>query len=347
MKAAQPFWNHWGLLRNPFGNIGSADDVFESREIARIMERLYEAVEEGGIHAITGERGIGKTTAKNELLNMMEENRSRYAYSLLECMDLGNVSMATIHSALIMDLSSERQKMSSEARSRQVTRIMGELAATKKIALVIDEAQRLPIETLEKLKMLTERRWAFRTKLISVLLFGQAELIHRLSRDEGLTMRVTKYRMSGFSDDEVLQYIDLRCRTAGGNMKDIFDDEVLVYIAENQHSPLHINHVCSSAMRMARQIGEQKVTCAMIYETGGIRSPRQILKDNGITVTGFARDIHMHDQVVTHLLNGDESQASAEQKARFHAGLSNISRGTELDTGDHGEEYSERQKAAG
>lgn len=342
MKQPQPFWKRWNLRKNPFGNIESADDVFEGCEMARIMEMLSEAVEEGGIYSVTGERGIGKTTGKNEIMNYFRENKHRFACSILECMNLKNVTLSTIQTALIIDLSSESPKPYAEHRSRQVRRILGELADRKKVVLIIDEAQNLKVNTLENLKMLTEMTWGFRSRLITVLLFGQAELNYRLSRDEGLMMRVTKYHMKGLTTDEVLQYIDLRCRTAGGNMREIFENDVLTYIAENQHSPLHINHVCSSAMRMARRAGEKKVKLCMIYECGGIRSPRQILRDNGISIKAFAKQIHMHDQKVTKMLNGDSGDVSTEQRERFSDGISNLARGTDADT-----EYHEKEKAAG
>ena len=342
MKKPQPFWKHWNLKRNPFGCIESADDVFESGEMGRIMEHLAEAVEEGGIYSITGERGIGKTSAKNEIINYFDENNSRYTYSILECMDLKIVKMSTILTALIIDLSSESPKQQTEHKARQARRILGEIAGNKKIALIIDEAHKLNMTTLEHLKMLTEMTWGFRSKLITVLLFGQAELTSRLSRDQGLFLRVTQYHMKGLTTDEVLQYIDLRCRTAGGDMREIFDDEALTYIAENQHSPLHINHVCSTTMRAARRAGEKKVTVGMVYESGGIRSPRQILRDNGISVKKFAGMIHMHDQKVTKMLGGETDDVTPEHQERFLSGISNVARGTELDT-----EYRESEKRVG
>ena len=175
--------------------------------------------------------------------------------------------------------------------------------------------------------------------MISVLLFGQAELTFRLSRDQGLFLRVTQYQMKGLTVDEVLQYMDLRCRTAGGDMSDIFEADSLEYLGKNLHSPLHINHVCASAMRAARRAGEKQVKLCMIYECGGIRTPRQVLRDNKISVKKFASEIHMHDQKVTKMLDGETDGVSTEHQERFNKGLSNLARGTELDT-----EYHENEK---
>jgi len=341
MKRPQPFWKNWDLRKNPFGNIETADDVFESSEMEKITEVIAEAVEEGGIYSIVGERGIGKTTAKNETINYFNENPERFAYSVLECMDLKSVKISAILTALILDLSPSyvKPKQHAEYRARQAREIMGKISAHKKVVLIIDEAQKLNITTMEELKKLTEMTWGFRSRLITVLLFGQAELTFRLSPDEGLFLRVTQYHMKGLTKDEVLQYIDLRCRTAGGDMKEIFEADTLEYIAENLHSPLHINHVCSSSMRAARRIDEKKVKLGMIFECGGIRTPRQILKDNNISIKKFAQMVHMHDKNVSKLLDGETEGVSTEHVHRFGNGITNLSRGTELDT-----EYHEDQK---
>jgi hypothetical protein len=110
-------------------------------------------------------------------------------------------------------------------------------------------------------------------------------------------------------------------------MEDIFEPDVLVYIAENQHSPLHINHVCSTAMRMARRAGDARVTLAMIFACGGIRTPREVLRDNKITVRAFARICKIHEDAATKLLNGETVDTSEEQQARFRDGLGKLMRG--------------------
>ncbi|OPL13693.1 MAG: hypothetical protein AVO39_10160 [delta proteobacterium MLS_D] len=340
MRTPQPFWTHFGLKRNPFGNIESKDDVFESRELARTMDLLAEAVEEGGIYSVTGERGIGKTTAKNEIIAYFDENKSRYAYSILECMDLEVVTMGTVLSALVTDLSSEPVKQFAEQRSRQARRIIGEIAARKKVVLIIDESQRLAAKTMEQLKMLTEMKWGIRSRLITVLLFGQPELIARISRDKGLFLRVTQYNMRGLSEDEVLQYIDVRCRIAGRNMDEIFSKDALLYISQNLHSPLHINHICSGTMREAKCAGEKQVSIEMVYKSDGIRNPRQILRDAGLNIHAFAKEAGVRVDDAAKVLDGQGDDVDPEKRELVRSAFQGIIRGAR-------EQAPEQQRNAG
>jgi len=336
MRKPKTFWSHWELRKNPFGNIETANDVFESNEMVRAMDHLAEAVEEGGIYSITGERGIGKTTIKHEMLQYLGNNPHRFAVSVLESMDMELVRMTTVQAALVMRLSNETPKRFAEHRGRQVRRILGELtSAGRSVVLMIDESQNLRFTTMESLKLLTEMRWALlKRRLITILLFGQPVLDARLARDEGLRLRVTPFRMKGLSTDEVLQYIDLRCRTAGGDMTTIFKDDALTYIAEHQHSPLHINGVCAQCMRAARSAGDKKVSIEMVYSTGGIRSPKTILRENGITIHKFAKMVGLSDRTVNRVLNGEEKIVSDEQKKKINAGLSDITRSDEQHQGE-------------
>lgn len=326
MKKPTTFWSYWDLKKNPFGNIETANDVFDSNETTRVMDHLAEAIEEGGIYSITGDRGIGKTTALHEIIQYLKGDEKRFTYSLLQSMDMKLVGMTTIHSALIKDLAGETPCGFSEYRSRQVRRILGGLSMNKKRAiLLIDEAQGMRFDTIESLKMLTEMRWAQQTKcMITIMLFGQPILDMHLAQDDGLRLRVTPLVMKGLTSDEVLQYIDLRCRVAGGNKEDIFSPEFLTYIAEHQHSPLHINGICSQCMRAARNAGEKIITLEMLYSCESIRSPKTILRDNGITVLNFSKRTGIPLEVAKNLISGKGNTANDLQKEKFKNGLDEI-----------------------
>jgi MSHA biogenesis protein MshM len=83
--------------------------------------------------------------------------------------------------------------------------------------LCIDEAQTMPIPTLEALRLIsnleTEKR-----KLIQIVLFGQPELDTRLEEPSVRQLRqriVFHYRMPGLQRGELGAYIDHRLRVAG------------------------------------------------------------------------------------------------------------------------------------
>jgi general secretion pathway protein A len=226
-----------------------------------------------------------------------------------------------------MDFSSESPKANTEQRARQVRRILGELAAQKRIILILDEAQRLSLQVLEQLKTLTEMTWGFRSRLVTVLLIGQPELMSILMRDKGLYQRVTSYQVRGFSEDETLQYIDQRCRAAGGCMEDIFDAETLKYLAENLHTPLHINHVCSTCMRAAKHAGESIIKINLVYECSGIRSPRQVLRDAGLTINKLAGMVGVRKTDAAAVLNGDGESVDPTKRAKILDEFRRITRG--------------------
>jgi MSHA biogenesis protein MshM len=88
----------------------------------------------------------------------------------------------------------------------------------------IDEAQAMPLETLESLRLLsnleTEKR-----KLLQIILFGQPELDGKLAEPavRQLLQRIAfNYRLSGLSRQEVENYLAHRLRVAGYRGERVF-----------------------------------------------------------------------------------------------------------------------------
>ena len=87
----------------------------------------------------------------------------------------------------------------------------------KTVVLCLDEAQAMPIETLEALRLLTNLETEKR-KLLQVVLFGQPELDQKLEGESvrQLRQRITfQYRLTALGRDEVDQYLAHRLRVAG------------------------------------------------------------------------------------------------------------------------------------
>jgi general secretion pathway protein A len=133
--------------------------------------------------------------------------------------------------------------LESMLRARQSA---GEIAA-----LVVDEAQALPDEILEEIRLLANMETPA-GKLMPVVLAGQPELAERLNEPR---LRQLKQRIAlrcelkplGLSDTAA--YIASRIRTAGGNPANIFTREAVVLIHEYSRGlPRTISVMCDNAL---------------------------------------------------------------------------------------------------
>ena len=95
--------------------------------------------------------------------------------------------------------------------------LLGFARRGKRVIIFLDEAQAIPIETLEALRLLsnleTEKR-----KLVQVVLFGQPELDEKLAQPSirQLNQRITfQYQLRGLSRTETEQYVSHRLGVAG------------------------------------------------------------------------------------------------------------------------------------
>jgi len=67
----------------------------------------------------------------------------------------------------------------------------------------------------------------------------------------------------------------------------------------------------------------------MVFASGGIRTPRTILRENGISIHKFSTMTHLGHRTVEKLLDGDDSGVSDEQKGKFQGGLTGLFRSDE------------------
>jgi MSHA biogenesis protein MshM len=94
----------------------------------------------------------------------------------------------------------------------------------KTVVMCLDEAQAMPLETLEALRLLTNLETEKR-KLLQVVLFGQPELDERLSHASvrQLRQRITfQYRLAALTTKEVDHYLAHRLRVAGYRGSQLF-----------------------------------------------------------------------------------------------------------------------------
>lgn len=144
----------------------------------------------------------------------------------------------------------------------------------KQVVLVVDEAQAMPRETIESLRLLTNLETEKR-KLLQVVMLGQPELDHLLSRAD---LRQLKQRiifsetLKPFSTRGVKDYIRHRLDSAGGN-KDLFSGSALWLLSRGSGGiPRLINIIAHKALisaygRGLTTVGVVQVAAAIIDTT--------------------------------------------------------------------------------
>jgi MSHA biogenesis protein MshM len=205
---------HFGLREPPFGITPDTSFAFSCSAHQAALNTLLVAVASGeGFIKITGEVGTGKTLLCRRFLSTVEA-RCVTAYipnPQLEARALMLALAEELH--LAVDPGLEQHQL-----LKQLNHALLEFAREgRRVVVCLDEAQAIPLETLEALRLLsnleTEKR-----KLLQVVLFGQPELDRNLAHESvrQLRQRITfEYRLGALSRSEVTLYLAHRLRVAG------------------------------------------------------------------------------------------------------------------------------------
>ena len=128
--------------------------------------------------------------------------------------------------------------------------------------MCIDEAQAMPLPTLEALRLLSNLETE-KCKLLQIVLFGQPELDDKLRNPEvrQLLQRITfHYRLCGLKPDETRNYVAHRLRIAGYRGDRLFTASALraLHRASNG-TPRLINILAHKALMLVFGEGRQTV----------------------------------------------------------------------------------------
>ncbi len=207
--------DYFGFKEDPFSIAPDPQFLYMSeRHREALAHLIYGMKADSGFVLLTGEVGTGKTTVCRCLLGQIPEN-SEIAFILnpkLSAIEL----LATICDELGIPYPVD--KTSAKVLVDLINRFLLDAHAKgKKTVLIIDEAQNLSIDVLEHIRLLTNLE-TDKNKLLQVIMLGQPELNHMLSRPElrQLAQRVTaRYHLEPLAKEELLSYLQHRLAVAG------------------------------------------------------------------------------------------------------------------------------------
>ncbi|HEY4531113.1 MAG TPA: AAA family ATPase [Luteimonas sp.] len=219
------YLEHYGLAEPPFSITPDPRFVFLGERHRDALAHLMFGITQGGgggFVQLTGEVGTGKTTLSRLLLGQLPDN-VRVALVLNPRQDPVQL-LETVCEELRIDLGRRRGNAKALVDALNA-HLLDAYAKGLRVVLLIDEAQALPVETLEQVRLLTNLETDTQ-KLLQIILVGQPELRDMLAQPglRQLAQRITaRFHLVPLDAAGTAAYLRHRFRVAGGQ-RFPFDD---------------------------------------------------------------------------------------------------------------------------
>lgn len=251
---------HFGLREPPFGLTPDTTFTFACTSHQEALNVLLVAVATGeGFIKITGEVGMGKTLLCRRFLSTLTSDQIA-AYLPNPMLDPRGLLLALAEELHVAVGKEDDQHHLIKALNHTLLDIARN---GHRVVVCLDEAQAIPEETLEALRLLsnleTEKR-----KLMQVILFGQPELDVKLAKPSvrQLNQRITfHHKLSGLSRRELEYYVSHRLRVAGYVGNRLFSPRALDALYQATRGvPRLVNVVAHKSLLAAYGEGKYSLT---------------------------------------------------------------------------------------
>jgi MSHA biogenesis protein MshM len=261
------YLRYFGLRELPFNITPDTSFFFACRGIQQALNTLLVAVNSGeGFIKITGEVGTGKTLLCRKFLSTIGPGWvSAYVPN-------PNLESRSLLLALAGELSIPGESLQPHRLEKELVQRLLDLARQgKRVVLCMDEAQAMPLATLETVRLLTNLETEKR-KLMQVVLFGQPELDGRLASESvrQIRQRITfQHRLGVLSRSEIADYIGHRLTIAGYSGTPLFTPTAIRAInGASRGVPRLVNILANKSLLLvfgegARQVERQHVRAAV------------------------------------------------------------------------------------
>jgi len=271
---------HFGLRESPFSLTPDTSFFFACTNYQEGLNTLLVAARSGeGFIKIVGEVGNGKTLLCRKFLATLNSDRTtttdigtqdggtsgRHAAKFITAyipnpyLEPRSLLLALADEFRIaMDTSFDQHQL-----LKELTRTLLNFAREgKRVVVCLDEAQAMPLDSLEVLRLLTNLETEKR-KLMQVVLFGQPELDERLKQNSvrQLRQRISfQYRLQGLHRDEMDRYLRHRLAVAGFRGETLFAAGAVNLLHRvTRGTPRLANIIAHKALMLAYAEGRQQV----------------------------------------------------------------------------------------
>ncbi len=255
--------------KSPFHITPDPDFLFLSPSHKEASASIFYGIEtRKGFVAVTGEVGVGKTTILRSYLEGTEPEKIRIVYIF---------NAALSFERLLRQICSEFGIGASSKDSAELVDVLfhyliEQYRNDRNVVLIIDEAQNMPVETLERLRMLSNLETS-QEKLIQLILVGQPEFDAKLNLPElrQFKQRIAiRSRIAALTPEESAAYIQHRLMKASSFHNPVFTKKALKLLVKRANGiPRTLNILCDNALVTAFGYGRRPVDEKIVKEVLG------------------------------------------------------------------------------
>ena len=264
------YQSHFGLRESPFGITPNPAFFYAGNTRGDILQALLYAVCHGeGIIKVTGEVGAGKT-----MLCRMLERQLPPHIDVIYLVN-PNLNPQEVQYAIAAELGMDGHGLRiDEIQRRLQADLIARHSQGRQVVLLVEEAQAMPLDTLEAIRLLTNLETAH-SKLLQIVLFGQPELDQHLALASmrQLKERIThSFEVPALSPALIDEFLACRLRAAGHDGSPLFTPAAAKLIADRSEGIVRrINILADKAMLAAY---------AADASTVGVRHARQAIRES-------------------------------------------------------------------
>jgi general secretion pathway protein A len=216
----------FGLQQNPFGASPDSRFFFSTpAHESALAELLFAIQTRQGLMLLTGESGAGKTTLLQQLLDTLRQRRISSSYIFHSRLDVDYLFRFILQDFGVA---------CDSRRKGEILEILDDWLVERHAAgdspvIIIDEAQALPTDTIDELRLLLNLE-SSHGKLVQIVLSGQPELNEKLRKPELRQLRqrvMFRSKLPLLTCQETSAYIQSRLAMAGLSRPDFFLPEAV------------------------------------------------------------------------------------------------------------------------